>query len=184
MGYRARKSCLVCGKDAIARSLCRNHYTQAHKHGEHGVYPKVSQDEAFDSRVEKTPNCWTWMGTRNTYGYGIFLLPGEKAVRAHRYAYERWKGPIPEGMVVMHSCDNPPCINPAHLSLGTKLDNNRDAASKRHTRSGDRHWMSKLTEKQVAQIRADKGNQTELAAKLGITQGTVSRIKSGKRRKV
>lgn len=73
--------------------------------------------------------CIEWTGARNPAGYGRLRLRGQQ-VYAHRVAYEQAYGPIPEGFVVMHSCDNPPCINPDHLSVGTYADNARDMVEK------------------------------------------------------
>lgn len=86
----------------------------------------------FWDRTTRMPNgCWEWHGARNDRGYGTVT----KNVRAHRYAYELLGGPIPEGMCVCHTCDNPPCINPAHLFLGTIGENNRDRHAKGRTNS-------------------------------------------------
>ncbi len=73
--------------------------------------------------------CWRWTGEKRTGGYGYIEVAG-KAMRVHRVAYEVLVGPIPKGLVVMHSCDQRDCINPAHLSLGTIADNNRDMRRK------------------------------------------------------
>ena len=88
--------------------------------------------------------CWPWTASvfKNRGCYGKFQAgtnrETRKAVYAHRWAYEWSKGPIPPGMCVLHSCDNPPCCNPAHLSLGTRADNLADMCRKR------RHWAHKL----------------------------------------
>ena len=73
--------------------------------------------------------CWLWKGATHERGYGEFWF-NNKRCRAPRVSYELNKGPIPEGMIVRHSCDNPPCVNPAHLSLGTDKDNMQDALSR------------------------------------------------------
>lgn len=73
--------------------------------------------------------CWEWTSTKTTKGYGKFSFKN-KSVRAHRHAYEIAKGPIPEGMFVLHSCDNRLCCNPDHLRIGTALDNFEDAMSR------------------------------------------------------
>lgn len=73
--------------------------------------------------------CWHWRGVTNKFGYGRFSFAGRTQV-AHRLSYETFRGPIPEGMSVLHRCDNPSCINPEHLWLGTYSDNRRDCLSK------------------------------------------------------
>ncbi|MBK7086996.1 MAG: HNH endonuclease [Flavobacteriales bacterium] len=126
---------------------------QMHRAGRLAEFPLLGPEDVFDNRYTKGDGCWLWHGTKHAYGYGVFLLPGDVPVRAHRYAYERVHGPIPDGLVVMHSCDNPPCVNPAHLSLGTRDDNNRDMSQKRRNRSGATHHWTKLTDEQVQEIR-------------------------------
>lgn len=94
------------------------------------VEPAPSDDERFEANVRRTETCWEWTGTRNDYGYGMFSVGGV-ARRAHRLAWERANAAeVPEGMCVLHRCDNPPCVNPDHLWLGTRGDNNRDCAAK------------------------------------------------------
>lgn len=92
--------------------------------------------EAFWARVDKRgPNeCWPWIGTIGQYGYGL-VQHGHTNWRAHRLSYTINTGPIPDGLVVMHACDNRACINPAHLSLGTVADNNADMRAKGRIRN-------------------------------------------------
>lgn len=91
--------------------------------------PKLSIEQRFWSKVEKTPTCWLWIGATFSNKYGHFVIDGKHCL-AHRVAYELTYGPIEEGLVLMHLCDNPPCINPEHLTPGTASDNMQDAMRK------------------------------------------------------
>lgn len=87
-------------------------------------------EERFWTKVKKTDGCWEWQRCLiGSMGYGSFW-DGERKWVAHRYSYTLHNGPIPEGMCVCHTCDNPKCVNPAHLWIGTKADNNRDKIQK------------------------------------------------------
>lgn len=109
----------------------------------------MTLEEKFWSQVQKSDGCWLWQGTksgRTKNGqdlYGAFYLGGGKSVRAHRYAYQISKGPIPEGMFVCHSCDTPLCVNPDHLWAGTPAENNRDCLVKgRHPKQKRTHCIN------------------------------------------
>ena len=87
-------------------------------------------DARFQAKVELGPWCWEWRGKRLPRGYGRLSNGRRCEVYAHRYAWERVNGPVPEGLLVLHTCDNPGCVNPAHLFVGTFGDNNRDTVAK------------------------------------------------------
>lgn len=105
-------------------------------------------------------------------GYGHLTYNG-KNVRAHRFFYENLIGPIPEDLHVLHKCDNPLCVNPKHLFLGTHQDNVQDMVTK------GRHGKSKLTEDQVQEIRLDVRRSIIIAKEYGVHRSTINRIKSG-----
>jgi hypothetical protein len=99
---------------------------------------------------------------------------------AHRVAFERVNGPIPDGMMVLHSCDNRRCINPAHLRLGTHDDNMRDRLDRGRTAKGERHGRAKLTDEQAEYIRRAPLSARALAEDFGVTKATIFAIRAGR----
>lgn len=175
-------SCVICGHEkTVGRKLCRRCYYKQVNKGSINDFPHVTLSDTFMNRVKKTESCWLWIGTTNKYGYGIVLVD-KKSKRAHRVSYELHKGPIPADLVVMHSCDTPSCVNPEHLSVGTKLDNNRDCKEKKRNAFGSKNGHSKLTDEQVDLIRSLPFTQIQLSKMFGVSQSQISRIRSGMRR--
>lgn len=103
--------------------------------------PSTPLAERFWSKVAKSDGCWQWTATLSTSGYGkIGVGPhGAGVLHAHRVSWELHFGPIPDGLWVLHHCDNRPCVRPDHLFLGTVIDNMQDAVGKGRIPSGDRH---------------------------------------------
>lgn len=134
----------------------------------------------FWSKVEKTRRCWRWRGGQVKDGYGVFRFPGGKKAGAHRVAYELAHGPIPEGMLVLHRCDNPVCVRPDHLVLGTHQDNMRDRARKRRQARGEQHGRAKLSWRDVATIRRLHARRhstvSELARKYGVSKSAIQKV--------
>jgi hypothetical protein len=138
-----------------------------------------STQARFWAKVQKTETCWLWTASLSG-GYGNLRL-GEKTVKAHRLSWELHVGEIPDGLCVCHNCpggDNPKCVNPTHLFLGTKKDNTRDAVKKGRWgfRKGSTRHVHKLTEAQVQDILRSSLSQTKLGQLYGVTQGAISHI--------
>ena len=130
--------------------------------------------------------CWPWMGARTERGYGRFGLGGKNR-HAHRVAWELTYGPIPAGLWVLHHCDNPACVHPDHLFLGTHADNMADMSSKRRQAKqhpnlrGELNGATKLTRSDVVTIRevlAAGGRSSELARRFGVSRRAISLIAS------
>jgi hypothetical protein len=122
--------------------------------------------------------CLNWTGCQNKDGYGLVCYLGKTQV-LHRLWYREYVGPIAEGLCVCHSCDNPSCVEPSHLFLGTSLENNDDKVSKRRHAFGEKGGRAKLTEDQVRAIRLEyeKGErQVDLAKRYGVHQTQISLI--------
>lgn len=158
----------------------------------HNKRSPLTAEERFWSYVDRGGECWEWQAYRDKDGYGRFtvreLFPSPKG--AHQLAYILTKGPIPEGMNVCHSCDNPPCCNPDHLFLGTTLVNVRDKIAKGRIVVGvlplgeDRPGAT-LRNDQAREIRALYAaggiTQKQIARQFGTSRSTVAEIVQGKR---
>ena len=130
----------------------------------------------FEAMVSPEPNtgCWLWAGYVNPDGYGHFNLGG-KIERSHRVAYLEAKGNIPSGYLVLHRCDQPSCVNPDHLRIGTDVENADDKARRRRV-------PTKLSDQDVLAVRDASGRYRDIAEKFNISAAWVSRIKSGSAR--
>ena len=129
-------------------------------------------------------DCIEFHGRRTKKGYGWLCIDGKKW-SAHRLSYTLNFGPIPEGMCVCHTCDNPPCINPDHLFLGTNADNVADRVAKGRSRGGDTkgeaHYKSKLTNDIVRAILLETDvTGRELAKRYGVSYKTISKVRAGR----
>lgn len=134
----------------------------------------------FFSFVDKTGDCWIWKGHINASGYGHISVNGA-LVLAHRHAYALLHGSIPDGLFILHHCDNPPCVRADHLYAGTKADNARDRSARHRYRDdrGSRHPSAKLHENAVIEIRralSSGARPCDLATNHGVSVAAINSI--------
>lgn len=139
--------------------------------------------ERFESKIMPEPNtgCWIWMDFLSYKGYGQFWVNG-KFNKAHRFSYELYKSEIPVHKLVCHSCDNPSCVNPDYLFIGTNQDNMNDRNNKNRQAIGEK-IKKKLTIEKVRLIKQSLKNgvsEKELSLSFGVSQGNINYIKNNK----
>lgn len=151
-------------------------------------WPKVDRNGPVPIHAPELGPCWLWTGYRLPWGYGqIGEGPaGGRHLYAHRVAWELTYGPIPDGVLALHRCDNPPCVNPNHLFLGTNRDNTADMDNK--ARRGDHHPVGSLngravltpeTAREVRRLHAMGASYGRLAVSFGVGKSTISRVIHG-----
>lgn len=157
---------------------------------------KGPRRKSFEQNVQRKKKCWEWVGSLDKDGYGRthkYITGVRKTVRAHRVAWEREFGPIPTGLCVLHQCDNPCCVRPSHLFLGTVGDNNRDMHDKGRgffqsesnpaklgAFQGSKNGRACITEQQVREIRrlymAGVASYRVLAIRFNVSKGIVANV--------
>ena len=137
----------------------------------------------FFSRLVKSKHCWNWIGTLDKAGYAIFQVRDKKngAIgKAARFSYTLHHGKIPKGLHILHSCDNPKCVNPKHLRAGTEQDNANDRVLRGRSLVGEMVSSCKLSEEKVSMIRSiyasNKVTQEAISNRFKVTQSTISNI--------
>lgn len=138
--------------------------------------------------VRDEDECWEWRASRGPLGYGQFGVATSRPARAHRVSFALANGVNPGDGVVMHSCDNPPCVNPAHLSLGTHADNATDKVAKRRhswpARSGEANGRCRLSDEQADDVRrrlTEGQTYRSIGELYGISDGTISHIRTARK---
>ena len=160
--------CLQCSTTFTAQAWAHRKFcSKACYHASH----TRPAEERFWEKVDTSGDCWVWTGAKHVFGYGKFSLrTGESPYDAHRASWILANGPVPEGMSVLHRCDNPACVRPDHLELGTHRQNMSDMSLRNRT------GMRKLTEESVIQIRelARQGmTHQAIADQFGVTDGLI-----------
>jgi len=135
--------CLGCGNPTPPQSMgqprkwcsdeCRARTRNKRRRKSAGPRPLA---ERLAAKLARDGDCTVFVGHRNEHGYGVIRSDEGRTMLAHRAAYEVHRGPIPDGMHVLHRCDNPPCCDPGHLWIGTHIDNMRDRDAKGRTLRG------------------------------------------------
>lgn len=152
------------------------------------VYPKSRPTDRFWMQVDKNGpihpivgQCWLWTGSKHK-GYGRLKIRGRQ-ILAHRFSWELHnRQRIPDNLQILHSCDNPACVRPEHLSVGTTLDNSVDAQQKGRLPVGEQQYAAKLTEQQVIEIRSrSTENKSALSREFGISRTQLGRIIAGQK---
>lgn len=188
----SRPACVIkgCEPPVLSLHLCVNHWRRLHKYGSPAVLRNQSKfnlgtndEKRFEQQVRKTPTCWIWAGATDNDGYGVFRgrVGGATYSKAHRYALAAATGKaLLTGMVVMHVCDNPQCVNPEHLQLGTTQENVREkfAKGRGNLPKGALIPRVAITAAQRRSISSDPRPIVQIAADFGINAGQVAKLRA------
>lgn len=176
-----------CEREAVAKGHCHSHRRTFLLYGEAATFRQkqfhgLTLRERFYRYVRTGDGCWEWLGYRDRNGYGRLNVKGLPQL-ASRVSYLVHNGDIPKGQCICHKCDNPACVNPDHLFLGTQADNVADMHAKGRARkralTGADHHASKLDGEAVRNIRASEEPVAVLARRFNVSRATVYSVLKG-----
>src|SRR3990167_430563 len=183
-----QQRCRFCQRSVFGRGLCNTHYMREVRAGTLKRFPVKSERpvaERFLEKIDKRADgCWHWTGAtkHGKFKYGLVCVGRRKMVRAHRFSYEYYIGPVGNDEIVCHKCDNPICVNPDHLFKGTRQDNIDDCVAKMRHVFGARSGIAKLSKFEVAAIRKSERSNKALAELYDISPHYVYEIRTGRKR--
>lgn len=180
-----------CDKKHFGKGMCSKHWERVRRNGSIDISLRVIDPDVDVRKItsirlaqnsKRVGECIEYTGTTDPTGYGVIQI-SRKRTKAHRVSFELHNGPIPEGMMVRHKCDNRPCINPDHLELGGQMENMADMVERGRSLPGERQPNAKLTDDQALEIisRLRLGEtQRSLAIEYGVSHTTIYSIASNK----
>ena len=167
--------CSFCNKPFKAYPCHRRAKEKFCNSKHRGLWQKQNRKKRFLTHVNKTNNCWEWLASKHPFGYGQFIRSS-----AHRWSFKFHVGKIPKGKYILHNCDNPSCVNPKHLRIGSQKENIVECSIKDRISFGIKRPNSKLTDENVLKIRklyaTSEISQMKLAQKFNVSQRNIFNI--------
>ena len=174
--------CSVCGAPGYAKGLCERDYARARR----GLSPTphalrvTTVEQAFARYARPVPSgCIEWSGSRDSGGYGTVSVNGSNR-KAHRIALERAGFTVPDNAFVLHSCDNPPCVNPSHLRVGSGVENAKDMTERGRQARGFKNARRRLTDADVLTIQTSTESAASLSERFDVSRQHIYKLRAGK----
>lgn len=177
-----RKACTIdgCSRPMNARGLCSAHYIMWKKHGDplwadKGLHiatlgARKNTVADFWKKVERGTGCWNWTKGKDDDGYGVFSWQGN-LIKAHRFSWELYhRRSVPDGLCVLHTCDNPSCVRPTHLFVGTQADNGKDRDQKGRGLAGTKQSPQHVINRMQSRLKNGKKYSPETIAKMSLAK--------------
>ncbi len=178
----------ACDGSVVSKGLCKLHYTRMRVFGSLDVKRpclRGNLEQRFWRKVNPIdPDaCWEWSGYCDKDGYGK-IRNGLTNSPAHRVSYELHFGNLDPDKMVLHKCNNPPCVNPSHLGLGDQVENMQDRLAAGNYKLGELSHLAKYSNALVDEIRSTEGTYKQLSERFGVSESQIGNIKRGAQRRV